>query len=119
MGWAGYVLTAGCPTFSDMRPILHAEVPDDLSNDIAVEIEIIAVPRTAPQGTYEARVERVIKGEGIGKRILFRSNSISSCDGFPGVGARGILVGNIVQRDHGELLMSIRRARFGGAAKVN
>jgi hypothetical protein len=84
-----------CRLAANQTSMLHTILPAIPPGAVAAEVEIITDVRSADRPPLEARILSMIVGDFKGTRLRFDPQIITSCDGFPSPGTRGIAVGYI------------------------
>lgn len=107
------VAAFACRVASNEKPYLHAWLPAQpaLSADmIAAEVEVLSEPSSLRGVRIEARVISMLKGAYAGTRLRIEPEFVTSCDAFPAVGARGVVIGKRLREEDGVLVIDIIRA---------
>ena len=99
-----------CRVSSFQTPILHDKVPTLAPGLIAVEVEITTDVRSASRPPLEGRIISMIRGKYAGSLLRIEPQVISSCDGFPYPGQRGIVVGRVLRSSGDALVVDPVRA---------
>ena len=94
--------------------ILHDKVPTLTSGLIAAEVEITTDIRSAGRPPLEARIISMIQGKYAGSLMRIEPQVISSCDGFPYPGQRGVIVGRVLTSS--EVLLVVDPVRAPSAS---
>jgi hypothetical protein len=95
-----------CRVSTSQTPILHDRLPAALpAGTIAAEVEVITDIRAPGAGdrAMNTRVIRMMRGKYAGRTIRVAPTYISSCDGWPYPGTRGIVVGRVLSSSDGVL----------------
>jgi hypothetical protein len=111
--FAGAMLPASaeaCRIAAAQTPILHDTLPPLPPGVVAAEVEIVTDVRSQADVPLEARIVRMISGDYRGSRLRIDRNIVSSCDGVPYPGMRGIVVGRVLSVSDEMLVVDAIRA---------
>ena len=108
--WGRFESRAGLSDICKPDADLHDKIPVLSPDLIAAEVEITTDVRSTPSPPLEARIISMIQGKYAGSLLRIEPQVISSCDGFPYPGQRGIVVGRVVQSSDGVLVIDPIRA---------
>jgi hypothetical protein len=99
-----------CRVPAAQTPLLHDRLPRLPAGVIAAEVEIVTDVRSEPEPPLEARIIRMIRGNYRGTRLRIDPTRVTSCDGVPLPGQRGIVVGRVLSVSDEMLVVDAIRA---------
>jgi len=99
-----------CRISANQTPLLHERLPRLPAGAIAAEVEIVTDARSEARPPLEARIIRMIRGSYRGTRLRIDRHMVSSCDGVPYPGMRGIVVGMVLSQTDELLVIDAIRA---------
>lgn len=86
-----------CRVSTSQTPILHDTVPPVAPGLIVAEVEITTEIHSVARPPLEARIISMIRGEYSGSHMRIEPQYFTSCDVFPSLGQRGIVVGRVLK----------------------
>lgn len=99
-----------CRVASDQKPYLYSSLPALSADMIAARVEILTDTRSLRDVRIEARLIAMLQGSYAGKRLRIEPVFVTSCDAFPQAGEEGILVGKVLRKEKGVLVIDVVRA---------
>jgi hypothetical protein len=99
-----------CRAPSDQKPYLRSSLPALSADMIAAKVEILTDTRSLRDVRIEARLITMLQGAYAEKRLRIEPVFVTSCDAFPRAGEQGIIVGKVLRRDKGVLVIDVVRA---------
>jgi hypothetical protein len=102
-----------CPFAGAMTPYLHRSLPPMAQGMIAAEVEIVGDRGAGGDVAIEARVVAMLRGDFSGTTMRIEPQFVTSCDAFPRIGDKGVLVGRPVSTANGVLVVDPVRAPSG------
>ena len=100
-----------CSNPGSQTSMLHTELPNEDAGDFAAEVEVTVSQHGPGQRSFEGRIIRLLRGTTTATTFrLDRSTINTSCDSYPSVGSKGILVGTIVSSSPDEVSIKITHA---------
>jgi len=77
---------------------------------VAARVEILTDTHSLRDVRIEARLIAMLQGSYAGKRLRIEPVLVTSCDAFPQAGEEGIVVGKVLRKDKGVLVIDVVRA---------
>lgn len=88
-------------------PFLHRTLPEEVVGDFAAEVEILTSEHGREGYSFTARIIRLLRGEATSAKVVrVEARVIASCDHYPFVGEKGILIGTIAASGPDEILLN-------------
>lgn len=99
-----------CTIADAVTPYLHRTLPAVPQGAIAARVEILPGTPSGHQVRIRARILSMLRGSYDGSTLLIEPRMLSSCDGIPTAGEKGIVVGRVVSSSPEALVIDPVRA---------
>lgn len=85
---------------------------------VAAQVEILSRANSPRDLSIEARIVSMLRGTYSGETLRIEPSVITSCDGIPAAGTRGIVIGRVVPSADGVLVIDPVRGPSGIERKL-